>query len=95
MYVFSFILDDRISCSWWLGVSSIQFNIFCGIQCFDQNFERLLTSELNTIHPCPIIEETPTIVEQECNSKDEEEQAKVKPNLYIYIQASCVLFTST
>ena len=28
LYVFSFILDDRIICSWWLGVLNIRFNVF-------------------------------------------------------------------
>ena len=27
-YVFSFIIDDRIICSWWLGILNVRFNIF-------------------------------------------------------------------
>ena len=43
-YVFSYILDDRIICSWWLDVLNIWFNLFHYIRCFDQNFESLSTS---------------------------------------------------
>ena len=27
-YVFSFILDDMIICSWWLGILNVRFNVF-------------------------------------------------------------------
>ena len=27
-YVFSYILDDRIICSWWLGILNVRFNVF-------------------------------------------------------------------
>ena len=27
-YVFSYIIDDRIICSWWLGILNVRFNIF-------------------------------------------------------------------
>ena len=27
-YVFSFIEDDRIICSWWLGILNVRFNVF-------------------------------------------------------------------
>ena len=43
-YVFPYILDDRIICSWWLGVLNIWFNEFRCIWCFDQNFRKLSTS---------------------------------------------------
>ena len=46
--MFSYILDDRIFCSWCLFVLNIQFNISYCIQCFDQNFERLSPSNLNS-----------------------------------------------
>ena len=36
-----------IICSWWLGVVNIWFNEFRCIWCFDQNFGKLSTSELN------------------------------------------------
>ena len=47
-YVFSFILDDEIICSRWLGVLNIWFNVFYCIWCFNQNFESLSTSESNS-----------------------------------------------
>ena len=47
-YVFSFILDDRIICSWWLGILNIRFNEFRCIWCYDQNFGKLSTSDLIT-----------------------------------------------
>ena len=27
-YIFSYILDDRIICYWWLGILNVQFNVF-------------------------------------------------------------------
>ena len=44
-YVFSFILDDRIICYWWLGILNVRFNVFRCIWCFDQNFRKLSTSD--------------------------------------------------
>ena len=47
LYVFSFILDDRIIYSWWLGILNIRFNVFRCIRCLNQNFKSLSTLELN------------------------------------------------
>ena len=47
-YVFSYILDDRIICSWCLNFLNTRFNEFRCIGCFDQNFRKLLTSDPNT-----------------------------------------------
>ena len=44
-YVFSYIVDDRIICSWCLNVLNIRFNEFHCIWCFDQNFGKLSTSD--------------------------------------------------
>ena len=42
-YVFSFILDDRIICSWCLNIFNIWFNEFHCNWRFDQNFRKLST----------------------------------------------------
>ena len=42
LYVFSYILDDRIIYSRRLDILNIRFNLSCYIRCFDQNFERLI-----------------------------------------------------
>ena len=47
-YVFPYISDDRILCSQCLNVLNIRFNEFRCIRCFDQNFEKLSTSEPNS-----------------------------------------------
>ena len=45
--VFSYILDDRIICSWCLNILNIRFNVLCYIRCFDQTFESLSTTKPN------------------------------------------------
>ena len=49
-YIFSFILDDRIICSWCLNVLNIRFNVFRYIRCFDQNFRRLIDFRTHYSH---------------------------------------------
>ena len=48
-YIFSYILDDRMICSWCLNVLNIRFNEFYCIWCFDQNFGNLSTSKPNKL----------------------------------------------
>ena len=41
-YVFSFILDDRIICSWWLGILNVRFNFFTLHLMFWSKFQKVI-----------------------------------------------------
>ena len=41
-YVFSFIVHDRIICSWWLDILNVRFNEFRCIRCFHQNLGKFI-----------------------------------------------------
>ena len=48
-YVFSFIIDDRIICSWWLGILNVWFNIFLLHLMFWSKFWKVI--DLRSHHP--------------------------------------------
>ena len=47
--MFSYILDDRIICSWWLGVLNIRFNVSAAFNVLIKKFESLSTSKPNSL----------------------------------------------
>ena len=52
-YVFSSILDDRIICSWWLGILNVRFNVFRCIWCFHKKIWKVIDLTSRQFH-CPI-----------------------------------------